>query len=108
VGIDAGSKRVPRRRPLTFFAAAPALAATAGLLLSIFPADAAPDNGFFGPIHFTAQLLTYAKGDNQKSLGFGTPVSLSGPPSSRARNHLDIMQASQLVGNVGWAIANLG
>lgn len=108
VGSDEGVKRSPRRRFRAFGAVASALAATAGLFLSVSPASSASDDGFFGPVHFTAQLLTYAKGDNPKSLGFGTPVSLSGPPSSSARNHLDIIQASQLVGNVGWAIANLG
>jgi photosystem II stability/assembly factor-like uncharacterized protein len=84
------------------------LAAVAGLFIGVFPANAASANSLFGPTHFTAPPLTYAKGDNPKSLDFGTPVSLTGPPSSSARNHLDSFLSSRFVGNVGWAIAELG
>lgn len=108
VGNNVGVKRVPRRRSRPIVPVLSTLAAIAGLFIGVFPASAASANGFFGPTHFTAPLLTYAKGDNPKSLDFGTPVSLSGPPSSSARNHLDSFQSSQFVGNVGWAIANLG
>jgi len=108
VGNNVGVKRVPRRRCRAFVPLLSALAAIAGLFIGAFPSSAASDNSFFGPTHFTAPPLTYAKGDNPKSLDFGTPVSLSGPPSSSARNHLDSIVASQFVGNVGWAIANLG
>jgi hypothetical protein len=76
-------------------------AAAAGILSS-------SDDSIFGPAHFTMQPLTYAKGDNPKSLDFGTTVSVSGPPSSTMRNRLDSFQATQYIGNVGWAIANLG
>lgn len=108
VGNNVGIKRVPRRRSRAFVTVASALAAIAGLFIGAFPASAASGNGFFGPTHFTAPPLTYAKGDNPKSLDFGTPVSLSGPSSSSARNHLDSFLASKFVGNVGWAIAYLG
>jgi hypothetical protein len=102
------TKRVPRRRGRAFVTVAFALPAVIGLFIDAFPASAGSSYGFLGPAHFTASLLTYAKGDNPKSLHFGTPVSLSGPSSSSARNHLSIIEASQLVGNVGWAIALLG
>ena len=95
-----------RRRAIVVLASA--LPAIAGLFIGAFPAGAASGYGFLGPAHFTASPLTYAKGDNPKSLNFGTRVSLSGPPSSKARNHLDGFQARTFVGNVGWAIANLG
>lgn len=87
---------------------ASAAAAFGGLFIGALPASASSGNGIFGPAHFTAAPFTYAKGDNPKSLDFGTPVSLTGPPSSLARNHLDGFQSTQYVGNVGWAIANLG
>ena len=95
-----------RKRAIVILACA--LPAIAGLFIGAFQASAASGYGFLGPAHFTAPRLTYAKGDNPKSLDFGTRVSLSGPPSSTARNHLDGFQARQFVGNVGWAIANLG
>ena len=88
--------------------AASAVFAIVGLFVDGSAANAISGGGFFGPASFTAPSLTYAKGDNPKSLDFGTPVSLSGPSSSTARNHLDGFQARQFVGNVGWAIANLG
>jgi len=91
-----------------FVGLASALVAIGGVVFAAFPASAESSDGFFGPSRFTAPPLTYTKGDNPKSLAFGTPVSLSGPPSSSARNHLDSFQASQFIGNVGWAIANLG
>lgn len=100
--------RVPARPSSAVVIAAAASVAVAGWFFGAFPASAASGYGFLGPAHFTAPPLTYAKGDNPKSLPFGTPVSSSGPASSPARNHLDTIQASQIVGNVGWAIANLG
>ena len=108
VGNNVGVKRVPRKPNRAFVTVAFALTAIAGLFIGAFPASAASGNSFFGPTHFTAPPLTYAKGDNPKSLDFGTRVSLSGPPSSTARNHLDGFEARKFVGNVGWAIANLG
>ncbi len=108
VGNKASVKRVPRRRCRAFVPVTSALAAVAGLFIGVFPANAASANSLFGPTHFTAPPLTYAKGDNPKSLDFGTPVSLTGPPSSSARNHLDSFLSSRFVGNVGWAIAELG
>jgi hypothetical protein len=84
------------------------LAAIAALAIGARSAGAASGYGDLGPAHFTAPPLTYAKGDNPKSLNFGTRVVLSGPLSSTARNHLDEFQARRYVGNVGWAIANLG
>lgn len=105
---NVGIKWVAKRRSRSLVVVASALAATSGVFVSALPSSAAADNGLFGPAHFTAPAFTYAKGDNPKSLNFGTPVSLSGPTSSSARNHLTGFVASQFVGNVGWAIAYLG
>jgi hypothetical protein len=100
--------RVSARRSRAFVAAASALILVAGLFIGALSASASSGDGLVGPTHFTASPFTYAKGDNPRSLDFGTPVSLTGPPSSLARNHLDGFQATQFVGKVGWAIANLG
>lgn len=108
MGADVGVKCVPRWRGRAFVTVALALPAIAGSFIGAFPAGASSSYGFLGPAHFTAPPLTYAKGDNPRSLDFGTPVSLSGPTSSAGRNHLDSFVASQYVGNVGWAIAYLG
>ena len=108
VSYNVSIKRVQRSRSRRLIIAAFSLPAIAGLSLSPSLVGAASGYGFLGPAHFTAPALTYAKGDNPRSLDFGTRVSLSGPPSSTARNHLDGFQARQFVGNVGWAIANLG
>lgn len=108
VGDNVGIVRAPRRRSRAFVTVVAALPAIAGLFIGVFPASAASDSGFFGPSHFTAPAFKYAKGDNPKSLDFGTPVSLSGPSSSSARNHLASFVATKFVGNAGWAIAYLG
>lgn len=101
-------KGLPSRRSRAFVAVSFALLTISGLSIGAVQASASSGDGIFGPARFTSTPVTYATGGNPKSLDFGTPVSLSGPPSSSARNHLISFQATHYVGGVGWALASLG
>lgn len=108
MGNEMGITRVSRGRRRELIAVISILTAIAGLFIDLLPVSAASNNSSFGPSHFAAEPLTYATGDNPKSLNFGTPVSLSGSPTSVARNRLIGFQAKRYLGNVGWALASLG
>lgn len=108
VGNEMNIMRVLSGRHRELVAVISVLTAITGLTIAFVPVSAASNSSSFGPSHFAAEPLTYATGDNPKSLNFGTPVSSSGSPTSVARNHLISFQAKRYLGHVGWALASLG
>ena len=91
-------------RFLLFGISAFASVAVTGISLGALPAGAG--SNWFGPAHFSAQLLVSEGTGNLRPLTFGTPVSSSLPSS--ARNRLNGFEAMSYLGSVGWAVGDLG